>query len=1125
MPDQRTVEFDFIGQAEKLVKTLENIEQHIRRVPEEKNVNIKAKTAQARKDIDVLQAELRKLTLEEHDVKVQMRLRELAGDVARAKALIATLPERRTLTYRFRETIFGRLSNAARLTENAVGRVDNIIKGVGETATDTASKVFDFEGALSSFGGSLRRLGPLVTGLSIAIVAALIPGLIALGAAFGGAIAGAGALAVALGGALVPAIVAAVGVFGRFGAVLDVFKQKQQAAQQATKDSGQAAQDAAQREVTLRNARRALGDASRQVVRAEQALQQARAQARENIAAAEQRLADARKSAADAAQDLARAEVDAFKQIKQAVEDASDAVRDYKQSKLDAQGAKLDTEQAQLDLKQLREELGLFGAEFDNTIKKFNEGNIDASKLGAALDSAARAATGKGLSAQDRIDLERAVLRVKDAKLGEAKATDDVKDAEKKANDTATEAERLKKTGIKGVQSYADALDRNKEAQKHLNDATKDYNDLVGKGVEGAPEVIAAHQQIADAVRNEKRQQQDLKTAKEKLDTSLGDDAAAKRAKDAFDKLSPAEQNLERALERFKKRWDTFWKTAATPVVNAVADIINNINALLPGIQGPMAELTKIFGEQITKIFQGIQTPKNLENLSTVFGNLKKIIGDVGTIVVNVFGTLANVAAAASPALKDLFHDFAAWTGHLKDATTDTGKLKKKIDPMIEAFRLFASIGVEAIKAVINVFSADPKGLNDFLKFLRDGLRDFNKWASSKKGREEIKRFFDKTLPLVEQIIRLLVNVGKGIANLFETLGPILTPVLDKINDFFDGLNKVWGVINKLTGPISGFFSTITAAVSPLGIVATLSKTFGDALSKLASGDVLGAIKSAGKDLYDAFIKPFVDAFNWIKDHLGPGKLSVIATGGFNGLMITVAGFGDDIVNAIAGPFKKAFGAIPGIFNDAKNAVQTGWDAITHIFSVAWEKIHGLVTKVAGAAADIAGGIVSAFEGIGPLIETALSGIGTAVEAVLNVVIDMINAFGNGLDKVSGLINKIPGVPDIPDIPDIPHVSLKEGGIATKRIFAELGEAGREAVLPLTQSVYRELGKAISDAMVTTVQVKRPATPLAAMAGPSSVTNVDKIQVITPTGAPMDPTVAAVKMARLLERRGGGTRG
>jgi len=76
--------------------------------------------------------------------------------------------------------------------------------------------------------------------------------------------------------------------------------------------------------------------------------------------------------------------------------------------------------------------------------------------------------------------------------------------------------------------------------------------------------------------------------------------------------------------------------------------------------------------------------------------------------------------------------------------------------------------------------------------------------------------------------------------------------------------------------------------------------------------------------------------------------------------------------------------------------------------------------------------------------------IGESIKSALNVAIDIINSFISFVNNIIGSINAVlpPGFTQIGTIAEIP--SLAAGGIVTKPTLALIGEAGPEAVVPLS---------------------------------------------------------------------------
>lgn len=124
---------------------------------------------------------------------------------------------------------------------------------------------------------------------------------------------------------------------------------------------------------------------------------------------------------------------------------------------------------------------------------------------------------------------------------------------------------------------------------------------------------------------------------------------------------------------------------------------------------------------------------------------------------------------------------------------------------------------------------------------------------------------------------------------------------------------------------------------------------------------------------------------------------------------------------------KNAFGAVgswfKNIFSSAVNGIKSVWKGITGFFS-------GLWTGIKNGAKSAVNGIISLFE----------SG--------LNAVIKLINSITGGLSSVWTWA----GIPAIPKIPTVSIPRLAKGGVVDTATLAQIGEAGKEAVIPLERN-------------------------------------------------------------------------
>jgi phage-related protein len=1073
--------------------------QELRKKPT--TTKVQADIERAKTQIRLVQAQLDELASKNPRATVDVQIDKAEARLAVLEAQFQEL-ERKKIEVKIDvdRSAAGRVAQIGKTLE----RVTVDIERAGKSAEQAASPGLNLSGVFGQMSTVLRRLGPLVQGVAIALIASLLPAILAVGLAFGGAVVAAGALATALAAALGPAVLLLIPLFQKVSKVIQAYQARSAALKNSHKDARAAAESAAQAESQLAASRNAVRDANQQVVTAERNLAQARKAAADAISNARSQNVEAIKEEKNAAEDLARAEVDANKQIKQSIEDVKDARLALKDAELGQQQAKIDTKQAQLNLKKLREQMDLTGHQFDSTFKKFQDASFDVSGSGLkkALQGAGADTGGGKDPAQGMLDLQQAILDVKKAQQGEKDAADKTKHAHQDLNDKIKEATRLERGGIKAVDSYRSAQERLREATRNHARTQKTLNDLEKQGITNAPGVIAAQ----EGLRGAEQSRNDALSAQHDLLVKQAEDAGKASAslqtyKDQVKGLDPTEKKLLDLFIGVSKIFGTM-KGATDGVFNGVIDSVNAVLPFMGVIGDKMKELGGIWGAQIKAFGAQIVLPSNLKNFGDIFKGTESLSASLGDTFRNTFQTLINVATAAMPFLTQIGTELDKWSGGLVNSTSDIDGLRKKLAPMVDAFKTFVSIAVEVGKVIVNAFLAGSGPINKFLHWIRDGLKSFNKFLKSAKGKNQVSQFFKDTLPFVKSFIGFVIRLGKILLIAFQIVLPILKPVLDAVNGLLDVFIFILKAVNFLISPFKTLIGIILSFFIPLG-------KMGQAFSKVGrfiehAGGFFKAfiklIKGAGERIFNTIFKPIINGWNSVKAFFGrlPGRFSKAIV---------------KIMNAIEAVGK-------GVFKVITLPYRLAWKGVTKIFD-------GIKKPIGKAASAVWDGIKSAFGGVKNFFKNVFGSIAHFAGRYLNTVISIINVVIKGINKLTPGKIKLPGplpdIPGIPDIPTIPKIKLASGGVTRGSTVATIGEAGQEAVIPLSKSVLSSLG----DAIVQAMSFKAPKTQAAGhghggRGGPKSVFEHVEVHMTTPGGGPSDPRAGAVMFARELERRGGG---
>lgn len=336
-----------------------------------------------------------------------------------------------------------------------------------------------------------------------------------------------------------------------------------------------------------------------------------------------------------------------------------------------------------------------------------------------------------------------------------------------------------------------------------------------------------------------------------------------------------------------------------------------------------------------------------------------------------------------------------------------------------------------------------------------------------------------------EEIAPKFDRIKEAAIQLWDSLSYLLQPVIDLVKGFFEwlipALEVLWemivflgGVIvtilgSVLAGVINGIISLVTGAVEivsgAIGLVVGIIELFVNTICAIFTGDWSGiegawqrictATMTLLTGLYDGTIGVIVELVDGIIEW-------------FTALWDELVGHSivPDMVKAIIEWFFKLPGELFGMMGDfvkgilnkfSELATKAGewakkmWEGIKKpfqgvaswfkdVFQKAWEGVKNVFSTGGKIFTGIKDGIASVFK-------TVVNGIIDGINKIVKVPFDAIN---NVLKKLKSI--EIVGIKPFNwvstfNVPQIPR--LAKGGITNGSVLANIGERGREAVLPL----------------------------------------------------------------------------
>lgn len=272
----------------------------------------------------------------------------------------------------------------------------------------------------------------------------------------------------------------------------------------------------------------------------------------------------------------------------------------------------------------------------------------------------------------------------------------------------------------------------------------------------------------------------------------------------------------------------------------------------------------------------------------------------------------------------------------------------------------------------------------------------------------------------------VIVSVLEGVAGVLTLIGEWMSEHQSVVENFalvVESFAIAWGIVNIAIGVWNVISAIATGVTTAFGAaVAFLTSPIGIAI--VAIGAIISAVVLLVKN-WDWVKEKCGEVWDWIKDKF--------------------QAFSDWIGSVFATDWTKHFGVFGNVINYFSGIIQTKFEAIKRIFGGIIDFVKGVFTGNWSQAWD---GIKNVFGGIWDYISAA-------PKAALNLVIKAINWAIGKINKA--LTFSVPDWDFLPDgiqgktfginIPEIPQ--LAKGGVLDQPTLAMVGEAGKEAVVPL----------------------------------------------------------------------------
>lgn len=526
-----------------------------------------------------------------------------------------------------------------------------------------------------------------------------------------------------------------------------------------------------------------------------------------------------------------------------------------------------------------------------------------------------------------------------------------------------------------------------------------------------------------------------------------------------FDTLS-ALQDVENQTEKSRLATELLGKSGLDlmPMLNGASGSIDAMRQQAHDLGLVLSDEVVDSGVEFTDTLD--QTKRSLEAMGTQLGgSLMPIITKALKYVQDNLPKIQSFIAKLEPILTSMLDSFLPPLMDMVEQVLPLlmDALEQLMPPISEilgvVLELISSVGTSFMSVITNLITTILPPIVDFLNQILPYVQQFIDEllppltdlinAIIDSFGQVISAILPILADLLAELLPIFSDIISNILPVFTTLIQAITPIITTI------INAVLPVFVQILNKLMPIFMKIIDAVLP--VITSLIEAFSPILEVLFSLlepflDILLLLLEPLFDLLDLILPPLTDAIkwfaDWIKDNMTPAM--------------------SDFADMLGGAVQSAVEGIGTAIDATGQFFQTAWDNIQLAWNGAGEFFSGIWTNITDAFASVGtfftdtfnnawDAVTQAFDGVGKFFTDTFDTVSNAVKGAVNFCIDGLNKMIEGLNSIHfEFPSWIPGIGGNSfgiNIPLIPR--LAKGGLVDEPTFAQVGEAGKEAVIPL----------------------------------------------------------------------------
>ena len=570
-----------------------------------------------------------------------------------------------------------------------------------------------------------------------------------------------------------------------------------------------------------------------------------------------------------------------------------------------------------------------------------------------------------------------------------------------------------------------------------------------------------------------------------------------------LDIVAPIFETIESVVDKFGDGLSSVYDEHVAPAIDSIANAFNGlidiIQILWEGSWKPFAEfLSNTFGisiETVADLLGGIilealkllaDTIKLVADGFTAFSDWCKENKEIISTIASVIGTLATVwqgikflswaeqaggLAGAFEllsgkvsfivsgikdlglALKALTFDKLVSFGetiylnalYAKDFVVNSGKL------IVELGKTALELGKSALAWGVHAAQMGLAAAAEIAQSVAAGVAAAATWALN--GAIAV---LTSPITLVIAAIAALIAIGVLLYQNWDTVVEFAKTAWQGLCDFISGICQAIGEF------FSGLWTKLQEIFEPIG--QWFSEKFQqawDAIVNIFSG--IGEwFSGVFQGAWDAIVNIFTPIGSWFGQRWADVTSALANIGawftdmfqkawtGLTNIFSKLGSWFGERWNDVTSALSSVSNWFGEMFTNAYNAVKDAFSSIGDFFSGVWDTVKSIFVNAGQMVGEAVGG---AFK--------------SAVNAVLGTIENVVNGFIGMINGVLDVVRNLPGLGWVGSVSTVSLPRLARGGIVDSPTIAMIGEAGKEAVVPLENTGFiQTLGRVVSSAVV-----------------------------------------------------------